>query len=133
MPYIICVNKPGCLPDGAEPYAVATLDEARHAVQKEVGDSRAAVDSIEELELADERWDRFCDQGQAMDPGPFESVGSVVIGPMPDGHVIDVRAVTWESLYKLAGMERSHSYGSFADFDGPVEDILDVYNAQRES
>jgi hypothetical protein len=104
MPYIICVNQPGCLPE-QEPYAVATIEGARQAVFSEAEDALGVGD----LDAV-----RMCRE-------ITESGG--VVGPLPDGYVIDVRRVTWQELRKLTGLL------SMVD----REAILDAYNKGRSN
>jgi hypothetical protein len=85
MPYIITVNQPGYLPE-ADPTAVATIEEARDLAREELDTS--AVNSLDVL-------DREDDFRANIDELP-ESGG--VIGPLPDGYVIDVQRVPLEDL-----------------------------------
>lgn len=115
MPYIICVNRPGCPPE-QDPYAVATLDDAREA---------AATEYIES-------WTAHADRSvPASNPGlnacyDLPETGGV-IGPMPDGYVIDVRRVSYPELAKLSG--DNHPYRRDELCSDTRDQILDTYNA----
>lgn len=104
MPYIVTVNQPGCPPE-ADPTAVATIEEARDA----------AVDHITGTpNTADGEW-TLLQACQAL----AETGG--VVGPMPDGYVIDVRPVTWEELHALSSC-------SIPSHASNHEHVLDAYN-----
>lgn len=101
MPYVIETTTPPC---GAQfrrcqdpehatvtSYAVATLDEAREAVQ----DIAAEVTSSHPYALdAEPTWPE-------RDALAIPEHGGTV-GPLPDGTVIEVRQVSWDELAKLA-------------------------------
>jgi len=88
MPYIIIVNRPGYLPE-QDPYAVASVEDARDAACEEV---EATSTARLEMQVADEL--------EAARRLPF---GGGIIGPLPDGYVIDVRRVSWHELARIAG------------------------------
>lgn len=84
MPYVVCINRPGCLPE-ADPTAVETIDEAREVAQDAVRmSSQDAPDG--------EGYGSSFEQAYTLP----ETGG--VIGPMPDGYVIDVQRVEWSAL-----------------------------------
>jgi hypothetical protein len=117
MPYIICVNTPGNLPE-SEPYAVITLEDARDAAFTEVQARRPEGD--------DYHTDPWPDLAVEAEHNVPEQGG--VIGPLPDGYVIDVTRVTWDEMSNLAGA--SQVMGIAAE-EGDAEDqaaILDAYN-----
>lgn len=87
MPYIICTNMPGCLPE-QEPHAAATLEEARGAACNEI--ERTPMTATDETRLL-------------RDAMSLPESGGV-IGPLSDGYVIDVQRVTWSELRDLAGL-----------------------------
>ena len=103
MPYIITVNQPGFLPE-QDPYAVATIEEARDAAWEEVTDRGASVPD-------DPQWHNATTR--------LPEHGGTV-GPLPDGYVIDVRKVDWMELASLAGMT------TFPRTD--PDHIIDAYN-----
>lgn len=120
MPYIIrIIDPPGrcaVCEDTAPPTmshdqyergtAVATLDEALSNASTMVCDL-----------LAGENFGQYQDQFRAID----ESGGTV--GPLPDGTVIEVERVKWQTVIEGAGLV-------FDDFDGPVEDAIAAFNAK---
>lgn len=107
MPYIVVVNRPGYLPE-QDPYAVATLDEARDTAAEEV------LRSYEQDESEESFHGHY---------GPFNALAHALteqggtIGPLPDGYVIDVQAVTWDRLSHIAESDTD-------DHDA----IIDSYN-----
>jgi len=112
MPYIIVVNQPGYLPE-QDPYAVATLDEARAAVHHEIdlassnepdADDAAALDAL------------------AVESRSLDEAGGI-IGPLPDGYVIDVRRVSWPELYHLAGHPSKPG-----TLNSTEAEVIDAYN-----
>lgn len=107
MPYIICVNKPGCLPEG-DPVAVATLDDARERAREEIGTSADA--------LGEEQAARDYFRAAEGEADVLPEQGGVI--QLPDGYVIDVTAITWRELATLA--EIGHGYTH--------DEILDAYN-----
>jgi hypothetical protein len=102
MPYIICVNQrtylptePGAAPmwrddERGDPVAVATIEEARETAREELV-------SMERTTLAEAA--RATELGEDIRTLP-ESGG--VIGPLPDGYVVDVQRVTWDELARVA-------------------------------
>lgn len=114
MPYIICVNQPGCLPE-ADPTAVATIEEAREAATQECTVSEARFPGTAESGgWGDPKvWTPFEDAARELP----ESGGT--IGPLPDGYVIDVRQVSLDELAGLAGCTN----GAWSEGA-----ILDAYN-----
>ncbi len=117
MPYIICVNVPGCLPE-ADPVAVATLEDARYAARDAIETSAQCsdgdeTDAIYETALSDlnGQWAWIFEEG-------------ATIGPLPDGYVIDVRPVSWAELASIAGFHGPPQY------DNEREDLINAYNEQ---
>lgn len=109
MPYIICVNQPGCLPE-SDPTAVATLEDARTSAVEEIDRSARDV-------LPDDEYDRLSRSAFYLP----ESGG--VIGPLPDGYAIDVRKVSGVELARLAGLTSDDPAERFT-----LPAILDAYN-----
>lgn len=110
MPYIICINRPGCLPE-QDPRAIATLEEVRDSLQpivREPADPRVRSKLVSQLR-------RLTESGG-------------VIGPLPGGYVIDVQHVTWPELGILAG--NPAPTGGF-DPSQPTskQSVIDAYNA----
>lgn len=91
MPYIICVNQPGHLPEGQQPVAVATIEEAREAAAAEV---QVSMDRFGEDLDALKRYG-FKDAENAALEVP-EHGG--LIGPMSDGFAIDIQYYTWMEM-----------------------------------
>jgi hypothetical protein len=85
MPYIICVNRPGCLPDGEEPVAVEGILEMREAAAAAVDTSRDALGDEPEAH------GYFAAAADAALEVP-EHGGTITL---PDGYVVDVRFYTW--------------------------------------
>lgn len=107
MPYIVCVNQPGCLPE-SKPTAHASVEQARAAVRDEV----IGYTPTEDREAASTAvWAQLLSLGE---------LGGVV-GPLPDGYVIDVTSCSYGELWKLAT-------GSKANQPVNTEDIIDAYN-----
>lgn len=94
MPYIICVNMPGCLPE-ADPIAVATLGEAREAAAEELDASLPQDRAMNSDEQRTDRWARL-----AIRDNLAAGWGGTV--KRPDGYVIDVRHVTDAELAAFA-------------------------------
>lgn len=107
MPYIICVNQPGCLPE-QDPIAVATLEEARSLACDEI--------DISARERSRRNLTNFTIEVEQLP----EDGG--IIGPLPDGYVIDVQARTWSELAELAGFHAPPQY------ENEREELLDAYN-----
>jgi hypothetical protein len=106
MPYIICVNRPGYMPE-ADPVAVITLEEARAAAWALVFDSKSQhID------------------GSEVDALP-ESGGT--IGPLPDGYVIEVQQVSFHELALAAGHEHPPARNEVCMPEDQVR-VLDAYN-----
>jgi hypothetical protein len=109
VPYIITTNRymddptaeflPGAKP-GIERRAVATLDEAKGAVIRELA---PRIDSAFE-------WDLGLEGG--------------TVGPLPDGTVIEVKRVAWLNLARGVGLDCGDMCAV------PNAEILDVYNAE---
>lgn len=131
MPYIITTTNPSLraafneaggrgvdlaerIDDAESDLAVATLEEAREVAVDALGvrSDRVPPDELDRKAVND-------------------SVGEVggVIGPLHDGYIIDVRRLTWAELHSLTPL---FAQGSFADFDGPVEDIIAAYNERSD-
>lgn len=123
MPYIICVNQPGCLPE-ADPVAVATIEEVADHVEAEA-DRR--FEDIEPYTLEMHRQYRsIIEAWHSMDEG-----SGGVIGPLPDGYVIDVRHVEWRELADLAGIPGEEAeYMALNASHGSSARIIDAYNQQ---
>lgn len=120
MPYIVCVNMPGCLPE-QDPRAVATLEEARAAANDELyrGEGEAA-DALQ--------WQPFYGAADALP----ESGG--VIGPLPDGYVIDVQRLSWPDLAALVSPTLAAALCHPTSSVRPShDDIINAYNAQLGS
>lgn len=108
MPYVICVNQPGYLPE-SDPVAVATLDEAREQARECVGTSADA--------LGEEQAARDYFRAAEGEADALPEQGGVI--QLPDGYVVDVRVVTWDELADLAGFSSTrHTH----------DEILDAYN-----
>jgi hypothetical protein len=123
MPYIVCTNTPGNLPDGTEPRAYATIEEARDAARGEVETS---------LERAPEGDRNFLSRHFAGKIAYLPEHGGV-IGPLPDGYVIDVQAKSWPELAELAGVPFQTESHPGPRYEGIARDharILDAYNDQ---
>jgi hypothetical protein len=105
MPYIVCVNQPGCLPEQS-PVATATIEDAREA-------AKAAI--------IDGPYDFGVDEHIIATYALREQGG--VIGPLPDGYVIDVQYVSYGAMWEAAT-------GSKANQPVETQDIIDAYNAQ---
>jgi hypothetical protein len=82
MPYTICVNQPGYLPE-ADPYAVATFEDAREAVDAEL--SRSNVEGLMDFAALNAEVAALPESGGT-------------IGPLPDGYVIDVTEHSYDSI-----------------------------------
>lgn len=111
-PYTICENQPGYLPEQG-PYAVATIDEAReiaHDTLYRWEDDHAGDDA---------RIEPLYDAAKAL------PVSGGVIGPLPDGCIIDVRPTTYKELCAFAGLAATELYGLR---DERREQILGAYN-----
>jgi hypothetical protein len=122
MPYIVIVNMPGCLPE-QDPHAYATLDDdgARDAALEEV---------VRALDASG--YDPDAEGGTAhplvQEVNALTERGGV-IGPLPDGYVIDVQCVTWHALVEpVAALGWVDPL--VPDSDKERADILDAYNAQ---
>lgn len=114
MPYIITVNQPGYLPESS-PTAVATIDEAiQHA--HDLADPDNAFSEGDD-------WPAFM---QAISNLPAESGG--VIGPLPDGYVIDVQHITWVKLAQLA-LDAGKTPPLIFDTEQDRVEVIDAYNA----
>ena len=108
MPYTICQNVPGNLPE-ADPVAVATLGDARDA----------ALDIVlrnESMNFDPTRVGMYSEADEAARNLPAEGA---VIGPLPDGYVIDITHVGWDELARLAGL---------TTLPKDWQKILDAYN-----
>lgn len=81
MTYVICVNKPGYLPE-SEPVEVDTIQEARDAAAEEV---QRSMDAFGDDREAQARYGFTAAEEQALD---LPEDGGVI--HMPDGYVIDV-------------------------------------------
>lgn len=107
MPFTICVNRPGYLPEES-PRAVETIEEARSAASDHIIGTPMLADDESHLL----RW-------AAKLP---ESGG--LIGPLPDGYVIEVSHVSYGNLWKAITGSKDNQ---------PIDtaDIVDAYNAQE--
>jgi hypothetical protein len=115
MPYTVTKRQgePADLDDPPAGFrAVRTLDEARSAAYEQV--VQAVNDSEHEAAPGDWLKDACCD---------LPAAGGIV-GPLPDGTVIDVQHVTWPILYRLAG--RPGVPGSLTVTE---QETVDAYNA----
>lgn len=108
MPYTICVNRPGYLPE-SDPTAVATLDEAK-----------AIIDSERDRYYGDHGTD--ASEHTIIVQTQNLPITGGTIGPLPDGYIIDVQRLDWIDLARLCGMD----CGSLCA--GPNQSIIDVYN-----
>ena len=79
MPYIICENRPGNLPE-ADPFAVVLLEEAQIY----------AADVVRHRAFPEDK----ANEQKALD---LPAEGGV-IGPLSDGYVIDVTLIGWPEL-----------------------------------
>lgn len=111
MPYIICVNQPGCLPE-ADPVAVATLDEARAVALAEVEQSYQSIYPALRLE------ERLTASRTLPDEGG-------VIG-LPGGYVIDVQPIGEGELESICGIDLDE----MPDVRTPegLAEIIEAYN-----
>jgi hypothetical protein len=113
VPYIITVNQPGYLPE-SDTLACATIDEARcHAL--DVYDERRGTDEDDAaagIGPDDPIRGAWLDCADAIETLP-EHGG--VVGPLPDGYVIDVQFFTWDEFMNLN--------------DACVREAIDAYNA----
>lgn len=118
MPYVICVNLPGCLPERG-PTAVATIEEARDVVCDEVhiafDQPGYDADHAEDPDL----------HGAALDAANALPDTGGVIGPLPNGYVIDVQQVSTNELRELAGMRPLS-----APDDSDMIHAIDAYNEE---
>lgn len=121
MPYIIVVNQPGYLPD-QDPYAVADIEDARASAANEVDwslerlhEERGAFEGLNAYERA------------GVEAADLPDTGGV-IGPLPDGYVIDVRKTTYAALRTLAGLDGVELYGLR---DERRDQILNAFGARR--
>lgn len=79
--YVICVNRAGFLPE-ADPYEVEGLEAARDAACEEVHRSFDLPGYDANHSPAE--------HGHALDQANALGEGGGIVGPMPDGYVIDV-------------------------------------------
>lgn len=112
MPYIIVVNQPGCLPE-QDPYAVATIEEAREHLKCELPGTYEW--------LTDDDYAAMMEDVAALP----ESGG--VVGPLPDGYVIEVQRVSWGDLDETGVLARAGV--KFPDDEIVCREIIDAYNA----
>jgi hypothetical protein len=98
MPYIICVSRPGCLPE-QEPFAVADLGEAKDHAASIAVEANTSLRHVGQAHTLPEEGGR--------------------IGPLPDGYVIEVRRVDW---LELAASMAQRFIGQ------PPDVILHAYN-----
>lgn len=102
MPYIITVSEPGFASE-AEPYAVATRQEALRACRAEARNHATAGTAGPALK----RVGRAC------------ALGGVI--KLADGYVIDVRRYGWRQLAALGGVlrgtRREHAVSAFNNTD----------------
>ena len=118
MPYIIVVNKRGCLPE-TEPKVAADLDAAREMAREEIRTSMNAYDADDDATRYDfERCLESVDQ--------FGAGGAII--SMPDGYVIDVNTISWQAIAKLTGYEHRYRSARGPDRREVQESILDAYN-----
>jgi hypothetical protein len=111
MPYIVCVNRPGYLPE-ADPTAVATLEDARECAAQEIARANVELEGMGDP-AAFTPHERF-----TADESISEDGGLIYL---PDGYVVSVDAVTWTALAHLAEMPMQ---------DSTEQEVLDAYNGQ---
>ncbi len=115
MPYIICVNRPGYLPE-QEPVAVATLEEARDEATNALAQHGIAAKG----------------EGMRLWVPPLVTTAQTLpeqggtVGPLPDGSVIDVQQVGIKELARLCDFTPSASDGGVVTADV----VIDAYNAR---
>lgn len=117
MPYIVCVNRPGCLPEQS-PLATATIDEVRRAARAALDDSLPQDRSLNSDEQRADRWARLAIQDM-IDGGEGGTI------TLPDGYVVDVRRVTINELAALCGKWNERGSSDFS-----TAAIIDAYNEQ---
>jgi hypothetical protein len=115
MPYIIVINRPGHLPE-ADPVAVATIEEACDVSLEEV---------IRSLDQTDE------DVSDTAHP-LIQEINALpehggLIGPMPDGYVIDVQFYTWLEMRAMTDVVTVGQHPS----ESEKELIIDHYNGRN--
>jgi hypothetical protein len=54
-------------------------------------------------------------------------------GPLPDGTVIEVEAVTWQMLWYVSDLDAEELAGALGGIEACRRRILDAYNARQES
>ena len=112
MPYIICQNIPGCLPE-EDPVAVATHFEARETAAHYVEQITGGDDAYEDV---------YTDAQNVSELGD-------VFGPLPGGYIVEVERVHTHRLAALAGVE------GYVKVDGtfsvPLDEIIDAYNGVK--
>lgn len=123
MPFIVCTNLPGCLPE-SDPVAVATIEEARWRAAEEL----AEANSIAETGCAD----RAFTPAERAEVDEHISNEGGTIGPLPDGYVIDVQPYWWVTLAR----QTDDTYRGIGDEVPPAhvqQRILDAYNNRRSA
>ncbi len=110
MPYIIRSNKPGRLP-----VAVATIEEAREEADRALKDALSAYDAQGEHPSARDL------HAAAM---AMPETGGV-IGPLPDGYVIEVHHLRWDELRELLPPRDTPIIREIGDAGQP---LIDAYN-----
>lgn len=120
MPYTVCINRPGFLPE-QDPQAVATIEEACAYVEGEL--DAPLYDQFDKVSDIERVHAHVLNELQATVRHALGETGGV-IGPLPDGYVIDVWPVSYAELLNLV-----------IDGAGGVPDdvsgaILDAYNSQ---
>ena len=102
MPYIICQNIPGCLPE-EDPVAVATHFEARETAAHYVEQITGGDDAYEEV---------YTDAQNVSELGD-------VFGPLPGGYIVEVQPRSVELLLDDLGEH---------ELRGSIEDLIQRYN-----
>jgi hypothetical protein len=108
MPYIVCVNLPGCLPV-SDPIAYSTLEEVRDQTDLIV---RNSLDDCDGWNTNTSNVFELCNSAQTInDDGG-------IIGPLPDGYIIEVTRVSWDYLVGPENWNASTT----------EQEIIDAYN-----
>lgn len=120
MPFLICVNKPGNLPE-IDPTAAATLVDAIEAAEAHIDTSQ---DALGEEDGARRYFEPARRHALALGPD-----GGVI--SLPDGYVIDVTPVSYRDLAERAGIAFQTVPHPGPRYEGIERDqarIIDAYN-----
>lgn len=113
MPYTVCVNQPGCLPESS-PAAYATLEEARWAMAEEIARSDEGNTAFTPYERS------LADEAVGEDGGLYH---------LPDCYVIDVTYVEWSQLARMCDPPLPITGPAGREWtDEDKDEIIDAYN-----